>query len=390
MTMKALTVAAEWKPRAGYALSPRERSTGIAMDGSQVWRNPSWSLAERAMPAITAPDELLIRVRACGVCGSDLHMWETDDEGYILLAYHTRFPSVLGHEFSGEVVEVGDGVTRFEPGDAVTCEEINYCGDCRACRVGLFNQCELAIDIGFTVDGAYADYIVVRERFCWGLNGLRELYPDERVYEIGSLVEPTSVAYEAMFKRAGGFPPGGHVAVFGCGPIGLAAVHLARAAGAARIVAFDVQEGRRAVAERGGADWALDPRALAHAGSSPADEVMALTGGEGVAMAVEASGAYGAVLPAIEECLDFGGKVAVVGIDAAAAPVSFAKYMVRAGSIYAGLGHCGGNFGRVIALHQAQRIDMSAIVTARFGLDDGLAAIEKTLERTDAKVLVKP
>lgn len=389
-TMKALSVSAKWDPRPEYRLSDYEKRTQISMNGNATWRDPVWELSERPVPQIDAPDEILVKVKACGVCGSDLHMYETDADGYMLLAYRSRFPCVMGHEFSGEVVEVGSGVSKFAVGDFVTSEEINYCGECRACKFGLFNQCVDALDIGFTVDGAFAEYIVLKERFCWSLNGLRGRYDDEKVFEIGAICEPTSVAYEAVFTRTGGFAPGGDVAVFGCGPIGLAATALARAAGAARVIAVDSLPARRDLAVSLGADVALDPAELASAGTSVGQEIMDITQGNGVALAVEASGAYEKVMPEIEDCIDYGGKVSVVGIDAAAAPVTFSKYIVRAGSLYASLGHCGADFGYVIGLHEAGRIDMTAMVTGRFALNDGMSAIKKTQERIDAKVLIKP
>lgn len=388
--MQAVEVTAEWAPRKGYPMSDFEKADHRAINGNQVWRNPVWTVTDRPEPRITKPDELLLKVKACGMCGSDVHMYETDEEGYILLAYRTKFPCVLGHEFSGEVVAVGKDVTRFRVGEAVAVEEINYCGQCRACRVGLFNQCPDAEDIGFTVDGAYAEYIVVRERFCWSLEPLREVYDEEKIYEIGALIEPTGVAYQGMFTRAGGFQPGAHVAVFGCGPIGLAGVQLARAAGASRIIAFDVQAERRAIATECGADAVFDPVALSAGGSSPAEEILALTHGEGIGMAVEATGYGKAVFPEIENCIDYGGKVAVVGVDPHPAPVHFPKYQLRAASIYGSLGHCGGDFGNVINLHLAQRIDMTKIVTQRYTIAQTPEAVKKTSERIDAKVLVKP
>jgi threonine dehydrogenase-like Zn-dependent dehydrogenase len=388
--MRAVQVKAEWAPRAGYRITDFELKNERAINGNQVWRKPEWTVIDRPDPVIARPDELILKVKACGMCGSDVHMYETDDDGYILLAYRTKFPCVLGHEFSGEVVEVGPAVTRFRVGEALAVEEINYCGECRACMFGLYNQCPNAEDIGFTVDGAYADYIVVREKFCWSLEGLREIYDEEKVYEIGALTEPTGVAYEGMFTRAGGFRPGAHVAVFGCGPIGLAAVQLAVAAGAGKVIAFDTQPERRTIAETCGADAVFDPAALVKNGSRPAEQVMEITRGEGVGLAVEAAGFGRATFPEIEDCIDYGGKVAVIGVDPHAAPVNFPKFLLKAGKIFGSLGHCGGDFGNVINLHQAKRIDMTKIVTQRYKLEETPAAVKKTSERTDAKVLVKP
>lgn len=388
--MKAVIVEADWEPRAGYGVTDLETSTHRATDGNKVWRNPVWSVADRADPKVLAPDDVLLRVKAAGMCGSDVHMYETDDEGYILLAYRTKFPVVLGHEFAGEVVEIGSGVTRLRVGEGVAVEEITWCGHCKACQRGLLNQCINGEDYGLTLDGGFAEYVVVKERYCWSLDGLRDKFDEDTVFTIGALTEPTSVAYEGLFNRAGGFDPGSAVSVFGAGPIGLAAIQLARAAGASRIVAVEAQEGRRKIAADSGADLVLDPAAVAAGGSTVAEQIMDFTHGQGVAMAVEASGAQQLVFPEIENSLEINGKVVILGMDARPAPVSTGKYQMLAGRIYGSVGHCGGPFGKTIALHEAGLIDMTKIVTSQFSLADGVKAVEKTSERIDAKVLIRP
>jgi threonine dehydrogenase-like Zn-dependent dehydrogenase len=300
-----------------------------------------------------------------------------------------RFPVAIGHEFAGEVVEVGPAVTRGRPGDPVAVEAMHWCGSCRACLQGLFNACLNGEDHGFTYDGGSSEYVVARERHCWSLNEIRDRRGEAAAYDVGAVIEPTSISYNGMFTRAGGFPPGQHVAVFGCGPVGLAAVGLARAAGAGKVVAVDTQPERRALAGELGADVSLDPVALADADTSAGAEILALTGGAGVAMAVEASGAGRAVMPEIERSLALGGKVVLVGMEHGAAPVETLPYQLKAGSIYGTLGHLGG-FESSINLHAAGRIDMSAMVTARFALDAGVAAIERAAERRDAKILIYP
>ncbi len=180
------------------------------------------------------PNDILLRPRACGICGSDVHFYETDRDGYVLYPGLTRFPVVIGHEFSGEVVEVGKEVRDLRRGDMVTCEEMIWCGECTPCRNGYPNQCQRLEEIGFTINGAQADLLVVGAKYCWKINALAQRYGNaDRAYGAGALCEPTSVSYNAMFSRAEGFKPGGHVVVFGNGPIGFAAIALARAAGAA-------------------------------------------------------------------------------------------------------------------------------------------------------------
>lgn len=382
--MRGLVVGADWAPRPGYQLGDDERERQFAREGSAVWRHPRWSIAQRPDPVIREDDDVIVRSRACGICGSDVHMYETDDEGYVLLPYRMRFPVAVGHELAGEVVEVGPGVTSLRPGDPVAVETMRYCDRCTACRRGMFNQCVHGEDNGFTLDGGMAEYVLTRERHARPLTAVSERYDEQDTYEIGALCEPTSVAFVGLFVRAGGFLPGDDVAVFGCGPIGLAAIALARCAGAAKILAFDTQAARCRIASALGADAAFDVPELQAAGSRPAAEIRAHTRGAGVAMAIEATGAGAAVFPDIEASLAVGGQVALLGVEARATPVRTVAYQLQAASAHGTMGHLGG-FDAVIALHAAGRLDMRPIISARYPLSQGLDAIRLASRREDAK-----
>src|SRR5947209_10144776 len=135
--MNGLRLEADWDPRPGAAatVDAADASRRVARRGNQIWRNPRISLATLPDPSPGA-DEVVIRVRACGICGSDLHLVESDDEGYMLYPGLIRTPVVPGHEFAGVVESVGPQVRDFGPGDAVCVEEIAWCGDCLACRAG--------------------------------------------------------------------------------------------------------------------------------------------------------------------------------------------------------------------------------------------------------------
>src|SRR5579859_1719353 len=119
--MRGLQLQAEWTPRAGYALSEFERRTGKAVTGASVWRHPKAQLADVPEPVL-GPKDVRLRPRACGVCGSDVHFYETDREGYMLYPGLTKFPVIIGHEFSGEIVEVGKEVRDLRAGELVTVE----------------------------------------------------------------------------------------------------------------------------------------------------------------------------------------------------------------------------------------------------------------------------
>lgn len=385
--MKAIVVDAEWAPREGVTISAEHEARHWAVNANEVYRHPTVALEDRPDPASPGTRQMILQVGACGICGSDVHMFETTDEGYMLLPYHMRCPVVTGHEFSGKVVAVGSEVTEFKEGDLATAEEIQWCGVCNPCRGGYWNQCRYVEDLGFTIDGGFAEYALVDVKHCWSLNGLLERYGDEQTaLEVGAMSEPTSVVYEGMFTRAGGFQPGRSVAVFGAGPIGLAAVALANAAGAAHVFCAETLPGRLALAEKMGATHAVDPRSTDFV--ALVDDV---TKGEGVAMAVECTGNFPAVMDTIEQTIGVGGKVSVIGMDARPAVLQFIRHQLKGSSVHGTLGHCGTwDFPNVIALMGSGKIQMEHAITKRHPLTGLVDAVEETKNRADGKVLVKP
>ncbi len=386
--MKGLVISAEWDPRPTYKVSDWEKETGKAIEGAQVWRHPKLEIKEVPTPK-AGPGQLVLKVKACGVCGSDIHFYETDPEGYILYPGLTKFPVIIGHEFSGEVVEVGSGpeTAKFKVGDRVTCEEMVWCGYCRPCRDGFPNHCENLEEIGFTIDGAMAEYIAVPAKLCWKLDPIFERYADEETaWEVGATVEPTSVAYNGIFERAGGFRPGAYVVVYGAGPIGLAAIQLAKAAGAAKVIAFEVSEARRKIAQEVGADHVYDPREV-----TPSEVVMDLTHGEGADLSVEAAGAPEVTIPEMEKTLAINGKITVIGRAAKRVPMFLERFQVRRSQLFGAQGHSGhGIFPSVIRMMGAGLVRNEKIITGRFPLDQAVEAIKRLTERRDAKIMIRP
>ncbi len=384
--MKAVVLNAEWAPRPGVTIDPDDEKRRWATNASLVYRNPSASLETLDDPAEPGPREVILKVGACGICGSDVHMFETDDDDYMLLPYHLATPVVTGHEFSGKIVAVGSEVREFEVGDLVSAEEIQWCGECVECRGGYWNQCRHIEDLGFTINGGFAEYARVNAKYCWSLNDVLERYGDETTaLEVGAMTEPVSVAYEGMFTRAGGFLPGGAVAVYGGGPIGLASVALAKAGGASKIFCFEPLDERRGLAEKLGATHCIDPLA-----TDPVELVAEETKGAGVSMAVECTGNFPAVMPSIEGSLGVGGKIAVVGMDARPAQLNFIEHQLKAASVYGTVGHSGSwDFPNVIRLMASGQIDMHHAITRRFPLEELVEAIDETKTRVDGKILVK-
>jgi threonine dehydrogenase-like Zn-dependent dehydrogenase len=384
--MKGLVLDAVWEPRADYEVSDWEKETGKAVTGNSIWRNPELGVRDWEDPK-PGPNDVLLAVQACGVCGSDMHFYETDDDDYILYPGLTKFPTILGHEFSAKVVELGKDVTTLEVGDMVTVEEMIWCGRCTPCRNGYPNHCANLEEIGFTIPGAFANYIAIDEKFCWKIDSIAERLGDEKMaYEVGAMTEPSCVAYNAMFTRAGGFKPGHYVSVFGAGPIGLAAIGLAKAAGAGLIVAFEVSPQRLELAKKVGAEYAYDPREV-----TPGEVMMELSKGEGFDFHVEAAGAPELVVPEMEKALAINSKMVQIGRAAQRVPMYLESFQVRRAQAFGAQGHSGHeNFPNVIRLVASGRLDLSPIVTARYGLEHTVEAIKKSIERADGKIMVLP
>jgi len=384
--MKGLILDAVWEPKPGYTVSEWEKATGKAITGNSVWRHPKLEVREKADPQLK-PDQILLAVQACGVCGSDMHFYETDADDYILYPGLTKFPSILGHELSGKVVEIGQAVTDLKVGDMVTVEEMIWCGECIPCRNGYPNHCTHLEEIGFTIDVGFAKYLAIGAKFAWKINGIAEHFGDEqKAYQVAALTEPTTVAYNAMFERAGGFRPGHFVAVYGAGPIGLAAIGLAEAAGAGKIAVFEISAERRELAQKIGADHVYDPAAV-----TPHEVLMELSRGEGFNFQVEAAGVPHLTVPEMVKSLAINAKMVQIGRAAQNVPMYLETLQVRRAQFFGAQGHSGHEtFPNVIRMVASGRLDLSPIITAQYGLDDAVAAIAKATERKDGKIMVLP
>ena len=384
--MKGLVLDAQWQPKPDYEVSDWEKETGKAITGSSIWHNPTLEVRDWPDP-VPGRRDVLLEIQACGVCGSDMHFYEKDDQNYILYPGLTKFPTILGHEFSAKVVETGPDVTVLALGDMVTVEEMIWCGRCIPCRNGYPNHCTNLEELGFTIPGAFANYVAVDEKFCWKIDAIAERFgSEEKAYEVAALTEPTCVAYNAMFERAGGFRPGHFVSVFGAGPIGLAAIGLAKASGAGIIAAFEISPQRLELAKQVGADVAYDPRDV-----SAGEVLMDLSKGAGFDFHVEAAGVPELLIPEMEKAMAINGKLVQIGRAAERVPMYLETFQVRRAQVFGAQGHSGHEtFPNVLRMVAAGRLDLSPIITARYGLEETVQAIAKSVERADGKILVKP
>ncbi|MCP4398452.1 MAG: alcohol dehydrogenase catalytic domain-containing protein [bacterium] len=391
--MKAVQLNATWDPKPDFKLGSKDIDGKLSYLGSKVWRYPKVEVVDKPKPEI-GPDDLLIEVQACGICGSDVHMAQSDDDGYIWYPGLTAFPAVLGHEFAGKVVEAGANALNkrtnkpYEIGEAVCAEEMFWCGTCRPCCDGFPNHCEALEEIGFSCDGAYTQYVKAPAQYCWSLETLRPLYGDEKIYLAGSLVEPTCVAYNAVIERAGGIRPGNNVLILGGGPIGLAACSELRRAGASHVILSEPSASRAELGRKMGATDIVDP-----VNSNMPQEVLEITGGMGADLILEATGLPNVVWPDIETVIWEGrtlnATVALVARADAKIPLNGEVFQVRRANIVGAQGHSGhGTFPLAISA-MAAGMDMTPLVTKQIGLDD-IAENLKMLQtdREECKITV--
>lgn len=249
-------------------------------------------LQEVPVPRL-APGEVLIRVHACGICGSDLKI-QDDQHPYTP-------PVVVGHEFAGEIVEIGAHVAGWQAGDRVVSEQhIGACGRCRQCLSGNAFACSSKRAPGYFSDGAFAEFIKVP---AWLLHRI----PDDLSFVEAAFTEPAAVAAHGMLERTG-IAPEDVVLILGCGPIGLAAARMAQIAGAAQVIITGVdrdEAARLPKARQLGIDHVVNGMR-----TDLAALVMDLTQGEGADVVIELSGA----LPAISQAFQLARRLGKVGI----------------------------------------------------------------------------
>ncbi len=197
--------------------------------------------------------EVKIKIQACGICGSDLHEYRS---GPVIIPRKphpltgNEPPVIIGHEFAGDVVEVGEGVNKIAVGDRVSVNACLVCHECYWCKKGEYNLCAKLGSIGFAHDGGFAEFVSVPEYTCYKI-------PESVSYEVGSFVEPVAVAVHAV-KRSR-IKAGDTVAVVGAGPIGILVMQSAFASGAGRVFVVEPMPSRRELAKKLGATEVFDP-----------------------------------------------------------------------------------------------------------------------------------
>jgi len=262
--------------------------------------------------------EVLIAVRHAGVCGTDLHIadWDPWAQGRM------HPPVVVGHEFAGEIVALGEGVAELKIGQLVTAEGHIVCGHCLQCRTGNSHICRNTRIIGVDRDGAFAEFIVMPATNVLTLDGIPT--------EVGAIMDPMGNAFHTVLTAD---IPGSYVFIVGCGPIGCFAVGIARAAGAARVIASDVNPKRLALAQKMGAHVTIDATK-----QDVVRQVLEATGNDGADVVCEMSGVPSALHQAFAS-VRMGGRVQLLGLPKGEVPVDLANEIIFKGiTIYGVIG----------------------------------------------------
>lgn len=376
--MKALVLHAERRGRIDLADPSRAPA-------SAVWAHPILREDEVPEPEIQHPHDVIVRVAYCGVCGSDLHCSEAEADGSVSFGGPARLPVVLGHEFTGTVMRTGAAVTTVAVGDLVTAESIWACWTCTECRAGHLNECERGELLGLTMNGAMAPLVRVDARHCYRLEPLAGRYSRKGVLEVGTLVEPLGVAHRGLTRAS--LRPDDRLVVVGAGPIGLAIILLARAAGVSSIVAFDLLDSRVTLAEAAGAR-AFNLASLVERGVRPEAVVHDILGAK-ASLAVEAAGTVGAFETAFASVANRG-RLLVLGRIPGCVPFDTNALLSRSLSVIGSRGHAGKDvFRDVIEKITGGTIHPSPLISARFGLSQAHEAFAHARSGAGAKTLIR-
>ncbi|MDH3584464.1 MAG: galactitol-1-phosphate 5-dehydrogenase [Phycisphaerae bacterium] len=329
----------------------------------------------RDLPAPTCGSgEVLVRIHACGICGSDIHGFDGSSGRRIP-------PLVMGHEAAGVVAEVGKEVADLEAGDRVTFDSMVSCGRCAYCQRGQANLCDdrrvLGVSCGdYRKDGCFAEYVAVPRHIVYRV-------PEELPLEHAAMVEPVSVAVHAVGRAD--LQAGSRAVVVGCGMIGLLCVQVLRALGCERVLAVDVDDARLELAGQLGAEAGFNPRS-----TDVIQEICSRTEGRGADRVIEAVGASDSVAMAIA-CTGKGGRVVLVGNIAAQVDLPLQDVVTRELSVVGSCG-CSGEYPQCIDLMTRGQVRVEPLISRLAPLEQGPELFDRLYQGDSGlmKVMLQP
>jgi threonine 3-dehydrogenase len=323
------------------------------------------------VPSI-GPTDVLVRVKATSICGTDLHIygWDRWSQGRI------KPPVTLGHEFCGVVEAVGEEVAAVKAGDRVSAEMHLNCGHCHQCRLGQAHICQNLRIIGIDIDGAFAEFVRIPATNIWKLDpAIPENY--------AAILDPLGNAVHTVLA---GTIAGQTVLVTGCGPIGLMSIAVAKACGSSTVFATETNQHRRELAQEMGANHVLSPVT-----EDPVKRILEATGGTGVDVLLEMSGNPSAIQQGFR-ALRAGGRASLLGIPTENVPLDLVQDVIFKGATVQGI------YGRrmyetwvqMTALLKAGRVNLAALFGERIELENFETAFAKLQNGLAGKILMYP
>ena len=314
------------------------------------------------------PAQVLIEVKAAGVCGSDLHMWRETHSWAI------KVPLILGHEFCGVIADVGDGVDGFEVGDRVACETAaQVCGQCVYCLSGNYNLCPSRLGYGALADGAFTQFVAARPQ-------ILHRVPDEVPFEHAALTEPICVAYNALVEKTT-MKPGDLVVIQGPGPIGIMALQVARLRGAGAIVVLgtDVDAHRLEVASELGAAYTLNVQR-----EDAGKLIRSLGDGFGADLVVDCTGVSQALRQSME-LVRPNGRITKIGWGPQPLDFSLDPLVGKAVTLQGSFSHTYPTWERAITLLSTGQINLGPVIGGVYALHDWEEAFTRMEEGANVK-----
>ena len=308
--------------------------------------------------------EVLIRIKACSVCGSDVH-------GFDGSTGRRRPPVLMGHEASGQIEACGAGVKNYKPGDRVTFDSTIYCGECDMCRAGKVNLCSNRRVLGVSCDeynqqGCFAEYICLPEYILYKI-------PDNVSYVQAAMIEPLSVAYHAATRTP--VRPGDKVVLFGIGTIGLLTLQVIRSFGASVIIAVDIDDSRLELAKKNGATHVINSNEV-----DAAEEVKKITG-TGADIAIDATGIDATANNCIRS-VGLDGRVILIGNVAPKIDFPLQYVVTRQISLF---GSCAsaGEYPQCLDLISEGKVEVDSMISKVIPLEEGDCWMNKIYNRED-------
>lgn len=326
-------------------------------------------IVELPDPVVQREDDVLVRVRAASICGSDTHGYDGKNGRRVP-------PLVMGHEACGEVVAVGPAVSAVSPGDRVFAMPMEWCGACVQCRHGAFDLCPERKVYGGDLPGAFAELFRIRERTAVPI-------PDEVSFQQAALIEPLAVVVKGLSRAK--IDAGDSVAVVGGGPIGLIATAVLALHRPRRLIVLEPLAARREIARRMGATDAIDPTA-----SDAREQIAAATGGRGVELTIEAVGSTASVASAVEVTAG-GGQLVWLGNVGRIVEIDEFQVVWKNLTIHASVGVTRQSVERAIGLIADGSVPVTNILTLDVPLDEAVEAFHRTANDPDVvKTIIRP